>query len=353
MIDIMAKAANGQTGMAQGMLDPAEERKRQIGQDYKFNPAIDPVRGIIQEKFPELPQSALQMLEMMQSSMESSSGKKMFGQGLNSGAYGDVAAGIKPVVDATTQRTMSSVRKFNKPFIEIIKKMAEINRQFITDDKVIALSDNEFKTIRPNDLQSDINIKIEVSTPELDDKTANDLGFLAQTLGESVPMTVKNMILSDIARLKKRPDLAKMLLDVPEPGPTEQELELHALQVQLLQAQIYNEQAKGTENEADAVLKNAKADTEVAKTEVLYSTKDNQDLDFLHKKDGTATKRAIEQADAEHVNNVESEMFKTAFTKNEGDKANGVKKVPNKQMNDAEIPVIDLPQELLKPSDLY
>jgi hypothetical protein len=277
----------------------------------------------------------------------------MFGQGLNSGAYGDVAAGIKPVVDATTQRTMSNVRKFNKPFIEIIKKMAEINRQFITDDKVIALSDNEFKTIRPNDLQSDINIKIEVSTPELDDKTANDLGFLAQTLGESVPMTVKNMILSDIARLKKRPDLAKMLLDVPEPGPTQQELELHALRVQLLQAQIYNEQTKGTENQADAVLKNAKADTEVAKTEVLYSTKDNQDLDFLQKKDGTATKRAIEQADAEHVNNVENEMFKTAFNKNEGDKANGVKKVPNKQMNDAEIPVIDLPQELLKPSDLY
>jgi hypothetical protein len=98
MIDIMAKAANGQTGMAQGMLDPAEERKRQIGQDYKFNPAIDPTRGIVQEKFPELPQSALQMLGMMQSSMESSSGKKMFGQGLNSDAYGDVAAGIKPVV---------------------------------------------------------------------------------------------------------------------------------------------------------------------------------------------------------------------------------------------------------------
>jgi len=354
MIDIMAKAANGQTGMAQGMLDPVEERKRQIGQDYKFNPAIDPTRGIVQEKFPELPQSALQMLAMMQSSMESASGKKMFGEGLNSDSYGQVATGIKSVVDATTQRTMSNVRKFNKPFVEIIKKMAAVNRQFITEDKVIALSDNEFKTIRPNELQSSINIKIEVSTPELDDKTANDLGFLAQTLGESVPMTVKNLILSDIARLKKRPDLAKMLLDIPEPQPTPQEMELHNLQVELLKAQIANEYAKGQENQADSVLKNAKADTEVAKTEVLYSTKDNQDLDFLQKRDGTETKRAKELADAEHLNTVENEMYKAVLNPAKGATQDGVNnKVPTNQMNDAEIPVIDLPQELLQPSDLY
>jgi hypothetical protein len=355
MIDIMAKAANGQTGMAQGMLDPAEERKRQLGQDYKFNPAIDPSRGIIQEKFPELPQSALQMLNMMQSSMESASGKKMFGEGLNSGSYGDVAAGIKSVVDATTQRTMANVRKFNKPFVEIIKKMAEANRQFITDDKVIALSDNEFKTIRPDDLQAKISLKIEVSTPELDHKTANDLAFLAQTLGDSVPMKVKNLILSDIARLRRRPDLAKMLLDIPEPSPSEQELELHQLQVELLKAQIANEYAKGQENQADSVLKNAKADTEVAKAEVLYSTKDNQDLDFLQKREGTAEKRVQELSDAEHLNSIEKEMFKTALNPTKGVNQNDSmsKKVPNTPMNDAELPVIDLPQELLQPSDLY
>ncbi|MCD6150404.1 MAG: hypothetical protein J7J70_01950 [Deltaproteobacteria bacterium] len=353
MIDIMAKAANGQTGMAQGMLDPAEERKRQAGQDYKFNPAIDPTRGIVQEKFPELPQSALQMLQMMQGSMESASGKKMFGEGLNSGAYGDVAKGIDSVVNTTTQRTMSNVRKFNKPFVAIIKKMAQLNREFITDDKVIALSDNEFKTIRPNELQSSINVKILVSTPELDDRAANDLGFLVQTLGDSVPPKAKNMMLSDIARLKKRPDLAKMLLDIPDPQPSPEEIELHQLNVELLKAQIANENAKGVENLADETLKNAKAETEVAKTKVLYSTADNQDLDFLHKRDGTELQREKELEDAKHVNNVESEMFRGAFNNVEGENDNGLTKVPNNTMNDAQIPVIDLPQELLQPSDLY
>ena len=365
LIDIMGKAANAQTGMAQGMLDPQEERKRQLGQDYKFNPAIDPTRGIVQEKFPELPQSGLQMLGIMQNSMESSSGKKMFGEGLNSNAYGDVAKGIQATVDATTSRTKASIRKFNKPFVEIMEKMAEVNRQFITDDKVIALSDSEFKTIRPNDLQSKVNIKIEVSTPELDNQIANDLAFLAQTLGESVPVVVKNMILSDIARLKKRPDLAKMLLDIPEPGPTPQELEMHQLQVQLLQAQIANEQAKGVENLADENLKNAKADTERAKSEVLYSTKDNQDLDFLQKRDGTDAHREKELANVNHANAIEGKMFDEEFRVEDEDRKKGkpTKKgvmqnamnstVPNRQMNDAEIPVIDLPQELIQPSDLY
>jgi len=352
MIDIMAKAANGQTGMAQGMLDPAEERKRQIGQDYKFNPAIDPARGIVQEKFPELPQSALQMLGMMQGSMESMSGKKMFGEGLNSQAYGDVAAGVKAVTSTTDTRDMSSIRKFNKPFVSIIKKMAQLNREFITEDKIIALSDNEFKTIRPNELQSQINIKIQVSTPEMDDKAANDLGFLVQTLGDSVPAKAKNMLLSDIARLKKRPDLAKMLLDLPEPGPTPQEQELHQLNVELLKAQIANEYAQGKENMADELLKNAKADTEIAKTKVLYSTADNQDLDFLHKRDGTSEKRAMDANDADYANKTKSKILETNFT--QGDTENGIStEVPNTTMNDADIPVIDLPTESLKPSDLY
>jgi len=352
MIDIMAKAANGQTGMAQGMLDPAEERKRQIGQDYKFNPAIDPSRGIVQEKFPELPQSALQMLGMMQGSMESMSGKKMFGEGLNSQAYGDVAAGVKAVTSTTDTRDMASIRKFNKPFVSIIKKMAQLNREFITEDKVIALSDNEFKTIRPNELQSQINIKIQVSTPEMDDKAANDLGFLVQTLGDSVPAKAKNMLLSDIARLKKRPDLAKMLLDLPEPGPTPQEQELHQLNVELLKAQIANEYAQGKENMADELLKNAKADTEIAKTKVLYSTADNQDLDFLHKRDGTSEKRAMEASDADYANKTKGKILENNLT--QGDTENGIStEVPNTTMNDADIPVIDLPTESLKPSDLY
>ncbi len=145
-----------------------------------------------------------------------------------------------------------------------------------------------------------------------------------------------------------------MLLDIPEPGPTEQELELHALNVELLKAQIANEHAQGSENQADAVLKNAKADTEVAKTEVLYSTKDNQDLDFLQKKDGTDARREQEREDAKHVNDVENKLFDAQFNRPEGETRNDVnKKVPDNGMNDAQIPVIDLPQELLQPSDLY
>ncbi len=352
MIDIMAKAANGQTGMAQGMLDPAEERKRQAGQDYKFNPAIDPTRGIVQEKFPELPQSALQMLQVMENSMESSSGKKMFGRGLNADSYGQVAAGIKATTDATTQRMMASIRKFNKPFVDIIKKMAQLNKEFITDEKIIALSDGSFETVRPDDLQAAINVKISVSTPELDDKAANDLVFMIQTLGESVPMKVKNMLLADVARLKKRPDLAQALLDIPEPQPTPEEQKIQQLQIQLLEAQVANEIAQGTENQADTNLKNAKAQTEIAKAGVLDSTKDNQDLDFLHKKDGIQEARQKDLNDAEYANKTKSKLIENALNQ-KGDKPEKKPIVPKDTMNDADIQGMEMPQELIEPSDLY
>jgi len=184
IIDIMAKSANGQVGMANGMLEPDEERKRQAGQDYKFNPSIDPTRGIVQEKYPELPNSALQVVSMMENTMESASGKKMFGQGINGDTYGSVATGIKATVDATTQRMSSNIRKFNKAFVDIIKKMSELNKEFITDDKLIVLSDETYQTIRPDDLQTEVNIKIDISTPEMDDKTSNDLAFMIQTLNQ-------------------------------------------------------------------------------------------------------------------------------------------------------------------------
>ena len=123
------------------------------------------------------------------------------------------------------------------------------------------------------------------------------------------------------------------------------------MNVELLKAQIANEYAQGGENKADELLKNAKADTEIAKTKVLYSTADNQDLDFLHKRDGTAEKRALEASDSDYANKTKSKIMEESMK--QGDNSNGVKKVPNKTMNDAQIPVIDLPQELLQPSDLY
>lgn len=353
MIDILAKTANGQVGMAHGFLDPAEELKKEAGDSYKFNPALDPAKAITVEKFPELPRSGLDMLMLMQNSMESSSGKKMFGEGLNSTSYGEVAAGIKASVNATTQRLVSRVRRFQKPYVEIFKKISEINREFITEDKMITLSDGAYKQLSKDSLEASVNIKIEVSTPELDDKTANDLAFMIQTLGDTVTSEIKNMMLADVARLKKRPILAKMLEELPPPQPSQMEVEKHQLEVELLKAQIANEYAKAKENDTDSTLNLAKAETEAAKIGVLGSTKDKQDLEFLEKRQGIDINKKMQLEAQKHSNSLESAAMNAMLTPQQGDTRRGLNKVPNdKKTSYADIPIIDLPKESLQPSDL-
>jgi len=352
IIDILGSTAAGQVGVAEDFVSPTEFLKLQAGKHYKFRPNQDPARAMVTTKFPELPNSALQMLDITSKSMESSSGKKMFGEGLNSGSYGDTATGINAVVDATTQRLTASVRRFNRPFVTIFKKLAELNKEFITDDKLIAISDGTYETIRNDALQTDISIKIGVSTPELDDRKATDLAFIMQTLGDSVDYKTKHIILADIARLKKRPDLAVQIENIPEPQPSPMEVKIQELQVELLQAQVLNEHAKAEENVTDSTLNEAKANTEVAKAQVLLSNKDNQDLDFLHKKAGTSELREAKSNEHQHKMNLEQDMMKGLIKSTEGEDNNALKhKVPNKT-NDANIPVIDTPKESLQPSDL-
>lgn len=352
IIDILGSTAAGQVGVAEDFVSPTELLKLQAGKHYRFRPNQDPARAMVTTKFPELPTSALQMLDITSKSMESASGKKMFGEGLNSGSYGDTATGINAVVDATTQRLTASVRRFNRPFAIIFKKLAELNKEFITDDKLIAISDGTYQTIRNDALQTDISIKIEVSTPELDDRKASDLAFIMQTLGDSVDHRTKHIILADIARLKKRPDLAMQIENIPEPQPSPMEIKIHELEVELLQAQIQNEYSKAEENVSDSALNEAKANTEMAKAQVLLSNKDNQDLDFLHKKAGTDSRRQAEASDAQHIKDLERDMMQGLIKSTEGEDSNAIKhKVPTKT-NDAKIPVIDTPKESLQPSDL-
>ena len=46
-IDLMGKSANGQKGMRQDALDSVNKRKYNTGEDYEFNPSVDPRQAII------------------------------------------------------------------------------------------------------------------------------------------------------------------------------------------------------------------------------------------------------------------------------------------------------------------
>ena len=91
MVDILARSANGQTGIKKGMLDVTNKRKFDKGEDYEFNDT-DPRLGIFMHTMPEIPQSAPLMIQYHNHDAEALTGVKSFSQGIGSQALGDVAA---------------------------------------------------------------------------------------------------------------------------------------------------------------------------------------------------------------------------------------------------------------------
>ena len=109
---------------------------------------------------------------------------------------------------------------------------------------------------------------------------------MLQTVGNSMGTGMFTMILSDIARLRKMPDLAKKLEKYqPQPDPLVQQKA--QLEIQLLQAQLANEMA-------DAQLKQAKAGTEQVKAGNIKADTDIKNLDFVEQESGVKQERAKE-----------------------------------------------------------
>jgi len=108
---------------------------------------------------------------------------------------------------------------------------------------------------------------------------------MLQTMGNNMDPAMSQMILADIARLRKMPDLSRQIKEYqPQPNPmAEQKAQL---EMQLLQAQIANEQAKAAENAVDVEYKKAKTATEMSKSRNLNSKSDVEDLNFVEQESG-------------------------------------------------------------------
>ena len=121
------------------------------------------------------------------------------------------------------------------------------------------------------------------------------------------------MIIADICDLYKKPELAKSIREYePKPDPLAQRLQ--ELQIQMLEAQIENERAKGGRAEIDSKLKEAKTKTELAKAANIESNTDSTDLDYLQKFYGVNEKakqaNALEMEAAKHKFNMDKENLK-------------------------------------------
>jgi hypothetical protein len=234
------------------------------------------------------------MIEMQNQDAESLTGIKAFYTGISGQSLGNTATGVRSAMDATAKRELGILRRLSRGIIEIGRKIAAMNAVNLSDEEVIMITDEEQVAISRDSLKGVFDIRLKVSTPEVDNEQAQELAFMLQTIGNCMDINMQKIILSKIAELKKIPDLAKAIKDFePQPDPMQQQIA--QLQMQLLQAQIANEQAKAFENQTDGELNRAKVESELAKSETIKSQKDMIDLDFVRKMDGADKKDEIEK----------------------------------------------------------
>jgi hypothetical protein len=294
MIDIMGKSANGQTGIRKDALDATNRRKFDKGLDYEFNANVDPRQGIYMHTYPEIPQSAQFMLQLQNMEAESLTGVKSFSQGVSGQSLGNVAAGVRGALDAASKRELGILRRLSDGVIKIGRKFISMNAEFLSEEEVVRITNDEFVKIRRDDLAGEFDLKLSISTAEEDNNKAEELAFMLQTTGNGMDPGMQKMILSDIARLRKMPDLAKKIESYePQPDPLAQRKA--ELEIALLEAQINAENAKTQERLATAQLNGAKVGTEGAKAGNISSDTDLKNLDFVEQESGVKQERDLQR----------------------------------------------------------
>lgn len=302
MLDIFGRSANAQTGMRKDMLDGINRRRYEQGRDYEFNPNVDPRQGIHMHTFQEIPQSVPLMLQSQNQDAESLTGVKAFTTGITGHALGDTATGVRGALDATSKREVGILRRLAEGLVEVGRRFIAMNAVFLDEEEVVRVTNEEFVTIRRDDLRGDFDLRMTVSTAEEDNQKATELAFMLQTGQQSMDPGEVRLLRAEIARLRKMPDLAKRIEEYqPQPDPLE--VELKKLEIAEKQAEIIEKRARAMERQAQAQL-------DLAKARELNSSADLKDLDFVEQESGVKQERELQKHGEQARANMELEREK-------------------------------------------
>ena len=312
MIDSMARSANGQIGIRKDMLDAVQRRKFDNGDDYEFNPNVDPRQGIVEHQFPELPASSYNMLQMFSADADSITGIKSFTGGLSGDSLGQTATGITGVMGAQAKRELNILRRLGEGIEKIGKKILAMNAEFLSDEEVIRITDEDFVVINRDNLKGTFDVELGISTAETDQIKAQELSFMMQTMGQSLPFELSKLILSEIAKLRKMPDLAKNIEKfAPEPDPVQQQLQQLEMQNLQLKNQLIQAQIQETIANAQKIL--GAGNVDMAKARNLEADTNLKSLDFVEQESGVKQERDLQRMQAQAKGNMQRDVLNVAL----------------------------------------
>jgi hypothetical protein len=306
MLDILGRSAAGQTGTRKDALDITNQRRYDAGQDYSYNVNVSPKDAFYSHTYPEIPQSAPFMLNLVNMDAESMTGIKAFSDGGITGeGLGRSATAARSALDAASKREVGILRRLADGLIRVGRKIIAMNAELLSEEEVVRITNEEFVTIKRDDLAGRVDVKLNISTAETDNSKAGELAFMLQTMGNVLPMEFSQLVLEDIANLRKMPELAHKIKNFkPEPDP---------LQVAIQQAELRKLEAEIAKIESETAENYAEAGLDQAKTRDTMATAQRKDLDYVQEAEGVTHARELQKDKAQSEGNLTRDIVKEAL----------------------------------------
>lgn len=313
-IDNMAKSNNAQVGMRKNAVDATNRKRFLNGDNFEFNGTPS---DFWHGSYNQIPGSAFDVLQLMNNEIESQTGVKSFSGGINGASLGGSATGARGALDATATRRLNLVRNIAENLMKpLMRKWMAYNSEFLEEEEVVRITNDEYIPVKKDDLQGNIDIDIAISTAEDNSAKAQELSFLMQTLGNSLPFEMTQMIMGKFANLSRMPDLEEAIKQYkPQPDPAQEQmkqLEMQRMQLELqkLASEIKRNEARAAEDNIDMELKQQKAAVEAAKARALHSKTDLDDLKYLKEDEGFDQAHKNEADAVAHQRAMELEQMK-------------------------------------------
>ena len=303
-IDNMANSNNGQKGIKNGALDPINEKRFLNGKNFKFNGGAG---DFFEGSYNQIPGSAFDFLSMVNNETESMLGVKSFSGGISGQSLGSTATSARGALDAVSVRRMDIIRNIAENLVKpILRKWLAYNSEFLQEEEIVRITNDEFVTIKRDDLQGFVDIEMQVTTAEDNSNKAQELAFLLQTLGQGMDPEMQKLIMGQIAKLSKMPDLAKKLEEFqPQPDPYVEQMK--QLELKHKEAEIMERISRATENEVDIRLKTAQAALAEARARDLQSGADLKDLDFTARAEGKDFQQEMARKDHDRATQLQKQ----------------------------------------------
>ena len=309
--DITAEQAVGQEFIDETLFPSMSVRQQyEKGNTVYYRAGMNPKNAIYKKDIQPVPSTVFNMIQWQQADAESLTGTKAFNGGISGNSLGDSVGGVRSALDATSQRELSILRRLSNLFKDMARLTISMNQAYLSEEEVIRVTNEEFVTIRRDDLAGEFDLKIDVSTPEKDEDTANKLNMLLQTNAANMDPAEARIYRAKIAKLWKQPDLAKSIESYqPQPDPVAQQIQMMQLekaklelallskQIEEMDSRIIERVSRTEENGLDKDLKKAKIKETLSKADLLIEQADALANEFI--KDVTGQKRKEYELDQE------------------------------------------------------